>query len=194
MNRVIAFISRYTKLSEQAIDYLYIHGRIKKYRKGSIFILQQDTNNLSCLLLDGLAGCSIMNHKYDLALTKVITPFNYFVGSKHIYSNKGSRENIEFLKDSEGFIINRINVQHAIRSFPEFSLIYHILKERNIAMCSHFIHLHKIKYVDRLSFLYHHFPEVKNQLTIQQLCSLLGYTNSKQYYFALEKYYQGQGF
>ncbi|WP_149913413.1 cyclic nucleotide-binding domain-containing protein [Sphingobacterium cavernae] len=194
MNRTIAFINKYTDLSEQAIDFLYTYGRIQKYRKGEIFVLQQESNKRSCLLLTGLVGFSIINDKNDSVLTRIITPMNYFVGCKHIYSNKGALANIEFLKDSEAFVLNNLHLLQAIRNFPEFSLIYNILKQKDLVTCNHYIHLNKIKHIDRLTYFYSHFPELKEQLTVRQLCILLGFSNSKQYYFALEKYYKSQGF
>lgn len=188
MIRIKQLFSKYTPLSEKGEEFLQKHGRIKSYNKGDIFIHQQQKNNLFGILLDGLVAYSITNQQHDVTLTKIITPYNYFVGNKHIYSKSNALENIHFIKNSEVFIINNDLIGQAIKNFHEFNLMYHILKQQYITICNNLLYIQQSKNELKLIYFYLYFPSLKNQLTVSQICSLLGFSNSRQYYISLEKY------
>ncbi|MCA5004060.1 cyclic nucleotide-binding domain-containing protein [Sphingobacterium bovistauri] len=188
MHRIKQLFSKHTSLSGEGEDFLKKYGKIKSYDKEEIFVQQNQNNNLFGILLDGLVGNSITNKNFDNVLTKVITPLNYFVGTKHIYSSNGAAENIHFLKKSEAFIINVVHIKEAIKFFPEFNLMYHILKQQHITICINLLHIQQLKNEQKLIYFYRYFPDLKNQLTINQICSLLGFSNTRQYYSSLEKF------
>lgn len=188
MHRIKILFNKYTSLSKQGEEFLLRHGKIKTYLKNEIFIQQNQKNEMFGILLDGLVGYSIINYNNDLTFTKVITPFNYFVGSKHVFSKRETNENIHFLKKSQVFITSNSNIQHAIRKMPEYNLMYHILKQKHITICNNYLHIRQLKDEQKLIYFYRFFPELKNQLTINQICSLLGFSNSRQYYISLKKF------
>lgn len=190
MLRIKQLFSKYSPLSEKGEEFLQKHGRIKSYDKGEIFIQQKQKNNLFGILLDGLLAYSITNQQHDVILTKIITPYHYFVGSKHVYSNSNALENIHFIKNSEAFIINIDLIQQAVKNFPEFNLMYHILKQQYITTCNNLLYIQQLKNEHKLIYFYSYFPDLKNQLTVSQICSLLGFSNSRQYYISLEKYHR----
>lgn len=190
MQRIKILFSKFSPLSEEGENFLFQHGRIKQFEKGNFFVQQNQSNNLFGILLDGLLAYSITNENYDNLLTKVITPRNYFVGSKHIYSTSGALENIHFLKNSEAFIISNEHIRQAIKRFPEFNLMYHILKQQYITICNNFLYLQQLKNDIKLIYFYRYFPNLKNQLTVVQTCTLLGFSNTRQYYISLEKYHR----
>lgn len=192
MQRIKNHFNKYTSLSAQGEEFLFKHGKIKTYFQNELFIQQNNKNDLFGLLLDGLVGYSITNTNNDLKYTKVISPFNYFVGSKHLFSSKETNENIQFLKKSEVLIINNSHIKQAIIKIPEFNTMYHILKQRYIIICNNYLQIQQLKDEQKLIYFYRFFPELKNQLTINQICSLLSFSNTRQYYTSLKRFLENR--
>lgn len=190
MYRLEAYFNRYTTLSQESKDFLSSHGRIRTFQKGSYFMGQHELKHKWCFLLEGLIGYEILDRHGKMQLERLGTINQYFVGTKHAYSPNGATVAVRFLQNSTTYTISNIYLQTGIRQYPELSQVYHILKQHSLDALHVFIRLNKLDRIVRLAYLYQQFPHVKEQLTVRQTCSLLGYTNTKQYYQALEYYYE----
>lgn len=185
MDRLIHLINRYTNLSSSTLDFLLGHGRMVTQPKGYVFIQYGQRKMYYCLLLDGMIGYLSENENGGETLQKIGLPYHYFVGTKHVFSNRSATHKIIFLQDAAYYMISNKDFQYGIKNYPELNLLYHILKQRNLDVANHFIHLNRIDRKLRLHYLYHHFPYAAHKLTVRSLCSLLGFTNLRQYYKAL---------
>lgn len=189
MHRLETYFTRYTTLSQASKDFLSSHGRIRNFKKGSYFVGQHELKHKWCFLLDGLIGYEILDRHGKMQLERLGTVHQYFVGTKHAFSPNGAAVAVRFLQNSTVYTISNIHLQTGIRQYTELSQVYHILKQHSLDALYIFIRINKLDRIQRLAYLYSQLPEVKGQLTVRQICSLLGYTNTKHYYQALEYYY-----
>ena len=189
MDRIVSFINKYTYLSPAAADFLMSNGKLQTFKKGDLFVKENETKYSIGFILEGLAAISITKNKKSIILTKLIPPNHYIVGNKHIYSRKPSLETIQFLRKSEVYVINTFKAQMAVEKFREFNLIFHILKQKDLILYNHFVHLHKLHHTERLTYFFLHFPEFFGKLTVKELMSLMSLSNSRQYYTSLKNYH-----
>ncbi|MFD2553555.1 hypothetical protein [Sphingobacterium tabacisoli] len=66
---------------------------------------------------------------------------------------------------------------------------YHILKQHELELTKVSLRIPNLDRKERLMYLCDQLPETKDQMTVRQLCSLLGYTDDRQYYKALDYYH-----
>lgn len=189
MERLIQFLKNYTSLSTATIDFLSTKGYITQQPKGAVLLKPNQIKMNWYLLLDGLVGYKMEQENGTEILQKICTPYHYFVGTKHLYSVKPNKYKLVVLQQAEIYRIQHVDLQHGIKQYPEINLLYHILKQRNLDASNHLIHIQRMDRQERLHYLYKHFPTVQNNLTIRSLCSLLGFTNLRQYYKALAYHY-----
>ena len=187
MERLIHYITQYTALSEEAAAFLKQHGQLHYGSKDSYYVIQHGRKSSWCWLLQGLLAFEFSDTKGSIHIERLGLVNQYFSGTKHPYSLNGSSLAIRFLQDSLFYEISNPHFQKAIHLFPEFGQVYHILKQQYLNNLEIFLHISKLERVQRLSYLYSNIPQLKGQLTVAQLCSLLGYTNHRQYYKALSK-------
>ncbi len=188
MERLQKYVERYTFLDAEARDFLSRHGKIRHCPKDSYYVVRYERKSTWCFILQGLVSFESMDAKGKVSIERVGTVHQYFSGTKHPYSISGSEVAIRFLKDSYIYEIPNQDFQTAIRQFAEIGHIYHILKQHNLHSLEVFLRINKMDRTQRLTYLYTQMPELKGQLTVEQLCSLLGYTDHRQYYKALEKF------
>lgn len=191
MHRVIHYFNSYNILEKTTQDFLYSHGRIQTFSKGSYYIHNQETKHDWCFLLEGLLGYEVISDTGS-ALEQLCPTQSYFVGTKHLYSSSAKNTALIFLQTSVVYSISNHNLRLGIAQYPELDHVYHILKQHELNLTAIFLRLPKIAREERLSYLYHSLPEVIGKLTIQQVCSLLGYTNHRQYYKALKYYFENR--
>ena len=192
MERVISYINKYTTISADAEAFLRENGEIVTYEKGAIFVKENEKKFYAAFLLDGLVAFSIIKNREKLVYSKLLTPFHYFVGNKHIFSQKPSNQTIQFLRKSEVYMITRRNARIAVEKFKELNFLFHLLKQKEINLSNHFINIHKLHYSERLSYFYQEFPELHGKLTLKEINLLLGFTSNKQYYSSLRAYFQAK--
>lgn len=189
MDRLTEYLNKYGLLSEDIKVYLHRHGKLKSYNKGEYFVTQYDTQHSWCFLLEGLAGYQTLDNKGNIKLERLCPANHYFVGTKHIFSKSTNRTAIQFLQSSAVYIISNDNLKNGILLFKELNEIYHIMKQHELDLRQIFLRIPHLARIERLSYLYDQLPSVKEKLNVRQLISLLGYTNSRQYYEALNYYY-----
>lgn len=189
MKRLTEYLNKYGLLSEDLKVYLHRHGKLKSYSKGEYFVTQYDIQHSWCFLLEGLAGYQTLDNKGNLKLERLCPVNHYFVGTKHIFSKSTNRTAIQFLQPSVVYIISNEDLKNGIRLFDELNEIYHIMKQHELDIRQIFLRTPNIPRQQRLAYIYDHLPEVKDKITVRQICSLLGFTNSRQYYEALDFYY-----
>lgn len=189
MDRLTEYLNKYGVLSEDIKGYLHRHGKLKSYSKGEYFVTQYDIQHSWCFLLEGLAGYQTLDNKGGIKLERLCPVNHYFVGTKHIYSKSTNRTAIQFLQASAVYIISNEDLKNGIRLFKELNEIYHILKQHELDIRQTFLRIRDLPREQRLTYLFDHLSETRDQMTVRQLCSLLGYTNSRQYYEALNHYY-----
>ena len=190
MERLEGYFGRYGTLSRETLEFLYRYGKLNSYCKGEYYIDLYTTKNSFCILLDGLVAYEIMQQKGKVVIELVAVPYQYFSGTKHIYSNTGEEVAIRFLRDSTVYEIKNEHLQKGVNTYPELSNLYHILKQHYVDSFKVFLRLQNLERDLRLWYLYSNMPELEHEsLTIEQLCSLLGYTDNRQYYKALDYYH-----
>ncbi|WP_140937596.1 cyclic nucleotide-binding domain-containing protein [Sphingobacterium lumbrici] len=190
MERLEGYFGRYGALSREILEFLQRYGKLNPYCKGEYYIDLYSIKNTCCILLDGLVSYETIQQKGKVVIEQLAVPYQYFSGTKHIYSNNGEEVAIRFLRDSTVYEIRNEHLQQGIKSYPELSNMYHILKQHYVDSVKVFLRLQNLERNIRLWYLYTHIPELEHEsLTVEQLCSLLGFTNSRQYYKALDYYY-----
>lgn len=188
MNRIIKYFSNYNIIDKTAQDFLYRHGRLHTYKKGSYYMSQQQKKQEWCFLLEGLVGYEVVGPNGQL-LERLCPVHHYFVGTKHAYSTSPKNTALIFLQPSVIYTISNKNFRQGLQQHQELDKVYHILKQHELNLANIFLRLPKIAREQRLAFLYQALPEVEGAMTVQQICSLLGYTDHRQYYKALNYYF-----
>ncbi|SKB95100.1 hypothetical protein SAMN05660841_03214 [Sphingobacterium nematocida] len=188
MDRVENYFGRYKLLSEEARNYLRSKGRIIKFNKNAYYVMQNEAKHNWCFLLEGLVGHQAIDKKGNAKYIKLCPINHYFVGTKHIFSKSKPRTAIQFLQPSTIYTISNEDLKTGIRKFAELHEIYNIMKQHELDMRDIFLGIPSITREERLAYLYDHLPEVKDKMTVRQLCSLLGYSDDRQYYRALDYY------
>jgi len=181
---------RHIDLKKEHLDFLMEHGQIHSFKRGEYYISTQETKQRWCILLEGLIAFEVLGPRNQIVIERIGLAGQYFSGTKHIYSTHGEGTAVHFLRASIVYEIRNKDLQEGINSYPEISQLYHILKQHQLDIVKVFLRIHKLERNARLSYLYWQFPELWQQLTIRQLCSLLDFTNTKQYYRALAAYYR----
>ncbi len=189
MDRLTEYLNKYGLLSGDVKVYLHRHGRLKNYSKGEYFVTQYDIQHSWCFLLEGLAGYQTLDNKGGIRLERLCPANHYFVGTKHIYSKSTNRTAIQFLQASVVYIISNEDLKKGIRKYKNLNEIYHILKQHELELTKIFLRIPNLDRIERLKYLYDQLPSVKEKLTVRELCSLLGYTDDRQYYRALDYYH-----
>lgn len=188
MDRIEKYINRYRLINDSIIGYLRQHGEIIQYSKNEYFVLQHETKPTWCFLLKGLVGYQLLDDGGNIKLERLCPVNHYFVGTKHLFSKSKHSAAIQFLQPSIVYSISNEHLKAGIRQFKELNEIYHILKQHELDITQIFLRIPNIVRDERLAYLFDYLPEVKGQLTVKQLCSLLGYTDDRQYYRALNYY------
>lgn len=188
MDRIEKYFERYEALSEAAKEYLRAKGEIVKFTKNAYYVRQNEAKQNWCFLLEGLVGHQVIDNKGNAKLVKLCPTNHYFGGTKHIFSKSAPRTAIQFLQPSTIYSIANKELQTGIRAFAELHEMYNIMKQHGLDIRDIFLGIPGVDRVERIAYLFDHLPEVKGQMTVKQICSLLGYSDDRQYYRALDYY------
>lgn len=191
MHRIIQYFNQYKILDKAAQDFLIRHGQLHTYKKGSYYITRHEKKYDWCFLLEGLVGYEVSTDRGQV-LERLCPIHHYFSGTKHPYSHGSKNAALIFLQPSIVYSISNNSFKLGIKQHHELNTVFHILKQHEINLTAIFLRLPKIARETRLTYLYQAFPEIEGQLTIKQLCSLLGYTDNRQYYKALDYYFDNK--
>ncbi len=186
MKRLQDYLSGYVALPEEVINFLSQNGKIKHYKKEEYYIRENDIKHSSAFLLEGLLSYELLNKKMKIQIERIGTVNQYIEGTKHLYSRSSAEVAIRFLADSTVYEINNEILQEGIGRYPELNFLNHILKQQALNTIKVYIRIPKLDREERLAFLYAKIPELIGKLTVDQMCSLLGYTDHRQYYAALK--------
>ncbi|WP_164108679.1 MULTISPECIES: hypothetical protein [Sphingobacterium] len=186
MDRIEKYLEKYGLLTTKAKEYLRQYGKIMYFSKNAYFLFQHETKHNWCFLLEGLVGHQIIDKKGNSKLIKLCPTNHYFVGTKHIFSKSRPRTAIQFLQPSTIYMISNEDLKTGIRKFAELNEIYHIMKQHELDIREIFLSIPSVMRDERIAYLFDHLPEVKGKMTVKQLCSLLGYSDDRQYYRALD--------
>ena len=189
MDRIEKYFDRYRLMHATVKDYLRQKGKLLHYKKNAYFVAHNETKHKWCFLLEGLAGYHSLDASGNTSLERLCPINHYFVGTKHLFSRSTNSTAIQFLEPSTVYIISNKDLKNGIQQYNELGEIYHIMKQHELDIRQIFLRIPNIPRQQRLAYLYDHLPEVKDKMTVRQLCSLLGFTNSRQYYEALDFYY-----
>ncbi|MEN5435277.1 hypothetical protein ABE545_16705 [Sphingobacterium faecium] len=190
MKRLQDYLSGYTSLSEEAKTYLSQNGTIKFYKKDAYYLKENDIKHRTAFLLEGLLCYEFLNKKGKIQIERIGIVHQYIEGTKHPYSRSCAEVAIRFLYDSTVYEINNEPLQQGIKAYPELNYLNHILKQHAINTMKVYIRISNLDREERLAFLYTKIPELIGKLTVGQLCSLLGYTDHRQYYTALRYWHK----
>lgn len=192
MERLFNYIRDYIPISDTATTFIKNKGRILNFKKGENYILQQQSKHYWCFLLEGLVIFHSLDSKGKETIEKFCPVNHYFVGTKHIYSESPQRPAIQFIQPSTVYSISNHDLKAGIKQYKELYEFYNILKQHEINYSQIFIGIPRTAREERLAYLEEHFPRIRDEMTIKQVCSLLGYTDDRQYYKALGYLYKVQ--
>lgn len=188
MDRVEKYFNRYESISFEAREYLRTKGEIMNFKKNTYYVLQHEAKHNWCFLLEGLVAHQVIDKKGNTKYIKLCPINHYFVGTKHIFSKSKPRTAIQFLHPSTIYTISNEDLKTGIRKFAEIHEIYNIMKQHELDMRDIFLGIPTVTREERIAYLFDHLPEIKGKMTVKQLCSLLGYSDDRQYYRALDYY------
>lgn len=191
MDRMFNFLEGYRSLTSTSRDFLRMHGGITSYRKNDFYVLAYESKPYWCFVLGGLVSFEAHDMDLHIFIERIIIKNEFFSGSKHAFSPRADSVSIRFLEPTILFEISNVHFQYAVDQFTDIQQLYQILKQQQVERLKYFLRLNKIARVYRISYLYEHFPELLGRLTVQQVCSLLGYTTNRQYYEA-QRYFLRQ--
>lgn len=193
MERIFDFFGRYRALTKAARHFLENHGRIRSYDKNDFYTFGNVSRSYWCVVLKGLVAFEIGDMNNDIHIERIAAENDYFSGNKHAFSRQADATSIHFLEKTTLFEIQNEHLQYAVSHLDDLQHLYQILKQQQLERLKHFLRLNKITRVHRISYLHRYFPELRGRLTIHQTCSLLGYSNSRQYYEAQRYYLRHDG-
>lgn len=189
MEKLFKYLKQYIPLSDSAKEYLENKGRVLTFKKGENYILQQQSKHNWCFLLEGLVIFHSIDSKGKETIEKFCPVNHYFVGTKHIFSKSPQRPAIQFIQPSSIYTISNQDLKKGIKQYKELYEFYNILKQHEINYSQIFLGITRTPREERLAYLEEHFPGIRMQMTVRQICSLLGYTDDRQYYKALDYFY-----
>lgn len=188
MTRLFHYFARYSRLSEEAKEFLSYHGIVASYAPKSVFVRPGEVKHKWCFVLEGLIGMELHDSSGKVAIEQILAAHDHFSGSKHPFSTQPQQVVIAFYEHSTLYELPNSAFREAVDGFAELQLLYHILKQQQINKQRLFIRMTKIPKIERVAYLHRHFPAIATRLTVKQIFSLLGYTTPRQYYAALQHY------
>lgn len=189
MERVLNYFRKYSpELSDAAQAHLKRHGKIHAYPKGGVYKLGQETKHKWCLLLSGLVQKEQLSPKGKASTVRICTDLDYFVGTRHPYTDRTEQHTIVFLQDSILYEIDNEKFQQAVDHHPCMSRVYHILKQHKLDQANDLAYVRGLHYEYRIYELYKRFPKIADSLTVEQARLLLEISNNRDYYTAYRYY------
>lgn len=178
-------------LQGEALSYMKEWGQIRVFKKGTIYKRGHESNNNWCLILNGLVAKEHMDHRGKSSNERICTSGNYFVCTRHAYTQRAESFIVIFLADSLIYEIDNTAFQNAVKTFPDISYIYHVLKQQKLDYSHDLLHIRGLHFEFRVSEFHRRFPELVNLLTITQKRQFLKIGNNRDYYKSFRYYLKG---
>lgn len=177
---------RYYGISDPLLeDFLVKHGEIIDYDKNGVYNYTDVVSKTWCFILNGSIAFISYADNGKSSIQRIYTEKHYFSGTKHPFSESPEPHSTEFLRQTTIFEMRNEHYKEALKLFPSFQEFVQIIKQHEINMLRHTLHVVKIPTIERVAYLQKHLPEIDKVTTVEQKCSFLIISNNREYYKAV---------
>lgn len=192
MERVLNYFRKYSPdLSDAAQAHLKRHGKTRTFSKGGVYKPGQETKHKWCLVLSGLVLKEQLDNRGKASTVRICRDFDYFVCTRHPYTERTEKHTIIFLQDTVLYEIDNEYFKKVVDNHPCMSRVYHILKQHKLDQANDLDYIRSLHFEYRIYELCNRFPKLSESLTVEQTRLLLRISNNRDYYKAF-RYYLSQ--
>ncbi|SEL98960.1 hypothetical protein SAMN05216436_10183 [bacterium A37T11] len=186
MERFYRIWARY--INSPVPDFILTNGKVRKYRKGELYLLAGEERAQCGIVLDGAAFGHLYDVKCRLHIYWVARTGDMFTGTKHLHSDNPLHVAIGFLQDTEILLLPLKPLRDAMEKDVYLARFMSILRQHMQNHQTELLLLLQLKDPEeRYGFLMEKLPELAALLTPLQQMALLNLPNGT-FYRAMHRY------
>lgn len=174
MDKLFTFWRKYVSISTASEVFVRQHAKIHRYKKNSFFARYYEVKPYWCFIVEGLAAGCMTEEDGKKRIIWLVTPPDYFTGTKHNYSNHGENLDIRFLVNSKIIAIRQEQMRYAQQHLADVGELMQVLKQRKLNQQHQLLEISKITNdIDKYVAFRTAFPELGALLTNRQVSQFL---------------------
>ncbi|MDE7410996.1 MAG: Crp/Fnr family transcriptional regulator [Paramuribaculum sp.] len=193
MPHPIEHIKAFLSIPEELEETMYQKITLHTFKRGDII---SDMGNMRCQAYFIKSGSA--RTYYILGGKEYTFSFSFedeFIAqSIHLYKNTDMQSGIEFLEESEVYVLPHVEMSHILDDFTHdhykqvFAFLTTILMEQTCRLEERITVLQNASAPERLQWLINRYPKILERVTLTQIASYLGVTKETLYRIRGNKY------